>query len=102
MGTRLLLGLLAVLLATSFCYSSAESQAERSVFVSGTSECLDCAEKNLKAEHAYQGISAWPFFFFPSFNKAFLLLQKMLVSCNLCSVIFSDCFRGSDKSRNRF
>ena len=56
MRTRLLLGLLALLLAASFCCSSAELQAEKSVFVSGKSECLDCAEKNVNTELAYKGI----------------------------------------------
>lgn len=77
MGTRLLLGLLAVLLAASFCCSSAESQAERSVFVSGKSECLDCAEKNVKPEHAYQGIDACGAF---CFAPSSCLLS---FSCNL-------------------
>ncbi|ONK71413.1 uncharacterized protein A4U43_C04F8290 [Asparagus officinalis] len=53
MGTRLLFGLLAVILVTSFICSNAESKVERSAFASGKSECIDCAEKN---ELAYQGL----------------------------------------------
>lgn len=59
MGTRLLLGLVAVLLAASFCCcSSAESNTERSVIVLGKSHCIDCAEKKVKTEHAYEGTDA--------------------------------------------
>ncbi|ONK71414.1 uncharacterized protein A4U43_C04F8300 [Asparagus officinalis] len=56
MGTRLLFGLLAVILATSLVCSNAELKVERSVFASGKSECIDCAEKNVKNELAYRGL----------------------------------------------
>ncbi|KAJ6846495.1 repetitive proline-rich cell wall protein-like [Iris pallida] len=54
----LLVGLCVALLAVGFSYSSASSLSTKtsSAVVFGRTECLDCAENNIKSQHAFEGL----------------------------------------------